>query len=310
MKLLALSPSREKRQMTQMTATYLVESAADNSLPGASNYPTALSPADYDELQQAVGVINALWFVEEFFDSLLQNAIELETTVAALVAAQRANIASFPDEVDVEVRLLNRRLMNFLASARAFVDGVQSRLGGVEALRDKSSDVNVFFSEQFDAEFSYRLMDALRNHTQHRAPAIDQTLTMIRIWDSGAKRKQELSVSPQIDRDALIKNGKLNVKTRTEVANSCERKIDLMPHVNTYVQSLGKVVENVRMLYQPEYDAAVETHTALLKDHLDDEWASVWVTPTDDPERRETLITGAYELRRVRRIRLRNVAQP
>jgi hypothetical protein len=126
-------------------------------------------------------VIEALWYLEESYDALLQNAIELETEVAHFAANQRANISSFPDEVDLEVRLLNGRLLNFLASARAFIDSVPARFGRAgEPLSGKFGNLKAFFSEQFDADFSYRLMDALRNHTQRRAAALRQSLTMIR----------------------------------------------------------------------------------------------------------------------------------
>jgi hypothetical protein len=175
---------------------------ADEALLCAGDYPATLSQAEYDKLQQAIRVIDALWYLEERYDVLLQNAIELETEVARQAASQRANITSFPDEVDLEVRLLNRRLINFLASVRAFVDSGQSRLSGAgEPLRSKLHDFKAFFSEQFDAAFSYRLMDALRNHIQHRAAAIRQSLTMTRTWRSGSgESMQVLSVSPQIER--------------------------------------------------------------------------------------------------------------
>jgi hypothetical protein len=75
-----------------------------------------------------VAVIDTLWYLEESYDVLLQNAVELEVAVARLEANQRANVSSFPDEVALEVRLLNRLLINFLASARAFVDSVKHRL--------------------------------------------------------------------------------------------------------------------------------------------------------------------------------------
>lgn len=291
--------------------TYSVKSTADKSLLDAGSYPATLSRTEYDELRQAINVIDALWYLEESYDVLLQNAIELETTVAHLTANQRANISSSPDEVDLEVRLLNRKLTNFLASARAFVDSIKARFSQAgKPLSDKISSLEAFFSEQFDTEFSYRLMEALRNHTQHRAAAIRQYLTAADTWHSAqGKAVPVLSVSPQIEQAALINNKKLRSKTLKEVTEICGPMIDLMPHLNTYVQCFGKIVDKARALYQPEYDVAVGTHATLLKSHLVDEWGTVWVTPIEDPDRRETLFTGAHELRRLERIRLRNVAR-
>lgn len=294
-----------------MMTTYLIRSTADETILSAGGYPVTLSQVEYDELRRAIGVIDALWYLEESYDTLLQNAVELETAVAYLAANQRANVFSLPDEVDLEIRLLNRRLTNFLASARAFIDSVKARLSQAgEPISGKCDNVRLLFSEQFDSEFGYRLMEALRNHTQHRAAAIRQCLPVPRARRSEqGEAVQESSVSPQIERNELVENKRLRSKTRDEIAHECGPMIDLMPHLSTYVRCLGKVVDGVRVLYEPEYDAAVGSHVALLGSHLADEWGTVWVIPTEDPARRETLFTGAHEVRRLRRIRLRNVAR-
>jgi hypothetical protein len=311
----SVQPSYRARRVNMaqgdsMTASYLIESTVDKTLLGADGSPMMLSQAEYDALQQAIGVIGTLWYLEESYDVLLQNAVEMETAVAHQAAYQRANVSSFPDEVDLEVRLLNRLLINFLASARAFVDSVQASLNRVDGpLRDKCGDLKTFFSEQFDDVFSYRLMEALRNHSQHRALPILQNLTTIRNWRSRGESMAMLSVSPQIERDALINNHKIRRKTRDEIAQGCEAMIDLMPHLAEYVRCFGKIVDKARRLYQPEYENAVATHTDVLKGHLADQWGYVWVTPKGDPKRCETLFTGAYDLRRLNRIRLRNVAR-
>jgi hypothetical protein len=294
-----------------MTATYVISSTADEALLSTGGYPTSLSPAEYDELHRAISVVGTLWSVEESYDALLQNAVDLETAVARLEVTRRANVSSFPDEIDLEIRLLNRLLVNFLASARAFVNSVKARLSrSVDFDSSKLVVFEAFFSEQFDSDFSYRLMDALRNHTQHQGAAIGQSLTMIRTLRSAdGKSMRVLSVSPQIERDDLVNNRKLNADTRKEIAQSCDPMIDLMPHLAAYVRCLGRVVDQARALYQEEYEAALATQFALLREHLADEWTSVWVAPNGDPKRRETLFTGAHELRRLSRIRLRNTAR-
>lgn len=295
-----------------MATTYAIRSTAtEEGLLPTGEYPAALSEVQYDELRRAIMVIEALWYLEESYDVLLQNAVDLEVAVARLEANQRANISSFPDEGDLELRLLNRLLINFLASTRAFVDSVPAQVslaGG--PLAAKLPELKALFCEQFDAEFSYRLMDALRNHSQHRAAAISQNLIRSRTWSSTNGESKELMwVSPQIDRDILIEDRKIRPLTREEIERTCDAMIDLLPHLATYVRCLGKVVDKARSLFLPEYEAALATHAVLLRDHLADEWATVWIPSCGDPERTETLITGAHELRRLQRIRLRNAAR-
>lgn len=289
-----------------MAAQFRVENL--DSVPGPENdYPVEISAADYDQLRNALEVLDTLWFIEEFFDNLLQNAVDFETASGRIEAGQRAYISSFPDETDVEIRLLNRLFGNFLSSSRAFVDGVPARISRSSALGLKRDAFKQLLSSEFDAHFSYRLLEGLRNHTQHRGVAIHQSLTWLRnLSAADGTKTRVLVVTPQINRDILTADEKVNKKVRAEIARDCDHMIDLRPHLAGYVHCFGRVMEATRLLFAPEYDAAVEAHTSLLRRHMDDEWAFVIVSSQGDPDRRKTLMTGAHNLRRLRRIRLRN----
>jgi hypothetical protein len=246
--------------------------------------------------------------LEESYDALLQNAVEFETSVAQLASGQRLGISSFPDEHDIELRLINRRLMNFLATARAFVDSVKARFSEAgPSLPDGLEALEAFFSEQFDTSFSYRLMEALRNHTQHRASAIAQNLSITRSWRhvSGDSMRQ-LSVNPQVDRDALVNDKKVRRATSIEIATTCEDMIDIVPPLREYVRCLGVVADKAREYFAPQYESARASHSSILKAHIEGEWDAAWITPRNDPLRKEVIFAGWHELRRLERIRLRN----
>ncbi len=112
-----------------------------------------------------------------------------------------------------------------------------------------------------------------------------------------------LSVLPQIEQDVLIADMKINRKTREETNRTCDAMIDLPPHIEIYVRCFGKIVDKARLLFQSDYDAAISTQRSLLKDHLTDYWACVWISSTDPAQQISTLITRAHELRRLERIR-------
>jgi hypothetical protein len=293
-----------------MMATHEIESTVDDALYGTEGYPVALTEAQYDELEQAIGIVQALWYLEEAYDNVLQNGVEMELDVARLVANQRSNITSFPEEADIELRLLNRRLTNFLAGARSFVDSVQSAFSRAPTpISSRRSEFTDLLAKQFDAEFSYRFMEGLRNHTQHQSSAISQSLIMGRTWHSRSDSMRVISVVPQIDRDDLIENGKIRANTRDEIAEECDEMIDLMPHLSAYVRCFGKVVLETRDMFSVDLQGAVNSHNALLQKHLDGEWNAAWVRPRSDQNRAKLLYTSTHDLRRLQRIRLRNVAR-
>ena len=293
-----------------MSAIYEINSTVDDGLRGGNGYPVSLTAAQYDELEEAIGVVEALWYLEEAYDTVLQNGIEMELDVARLVSNQRANITSFPEEADIELRLLNRRLTNFLAGARSFVDSVQTAFSrSFTRIKVRRSEFTALLNTQFDAGFSYRFMEALRNHTQHQASAINQSLIMGRTWHSRSDSVRVISVVPQIDRDELTSNKSIRAKTREEIALNCESMIDVMPHLTTYVGCFSTVVRATRDLFASELVEATRSQNALLQKHLEGEWNAAWVTPRGDPARTRLLTTSTHDLGRLERIKLRNVGR-
>lgn len=67
-----------------MQTTYEIDSTVDDTLQGTEGYPVALIELQYDELKQAIGVVQSLWYLEEAYDTVLQNSIEMELEVARL----------------------------------------------------------------------------------------------------------------------------------------------------------------------------------------------------------------------------------
>jgi hypothetical protein len=67
-----------------MKPTYAVGSTADEPLLGTERYPMTVTEGEYDALKHSVTVIDALWYFEESYDALLQNAVEFEIAVAQL----------------------------------------------------------------------------------------------------------------------------------------------------------------------------------------------------------------------------------
>ncbi|MER9841776.1 hypothetical protein NKJ59_11050 [Mesorhizobium australicum] len=294
------------------TAKYYINPFED-SLGPEEDYPREITVAEYDELAEAVEVIDALWFIEEYYDNLLQNAVDFETAVARLEAEQRVNVSSFPDEVDRESRLLNRLMSNFLSTSRSFKDGTPARLSHSSVLgkdKNKRAQFDKLFSVQFDAHLSYRLFDGLRNHVQHQGVAIHQTLTWRRdvTFKSTGVTTNMLFVTPQIFSDVLIANDVIRSATRAEIAATKEPMIDVLPHLAIYLKCFASIMNGTRELYEPEYTVAVASHHRIMKKHISGDWASALIAPVDDPLR-SSLSVSQHNLRRLERIRLRNTGR-
>jgi hypothetical protein len=125
-----------------------------------------ISGDEFTALKNARRGMIAVMFIEEKFDLLIENCVELERTLLdiALQLSFYRNRSWFSMIADMQT--INRRLVNLLSTARLYIDQAKhdiSQLSGAERLARLKQQL----SAQYDAVLGYRVMEALRNHTQH-----------------------------------------------------------------------------------------------------------------------------------------------
>lgn len=131
--------------------------------------PMEISEEEYLSLHSARKVLNAAFSFEENYDLLVGNYIEIENAALGLTTATMARQLYEYDEMFELTSEMNRRAVNFLSTARLFVDQILQRIRGCGA--DKTA-IKKRLSEAYDASFDYRFMEQLRNHVQHSGSAI------------------------------------------------------------------------------------------------------------------------------------------
>lgn len=136
---------------------------------------------------------------------------------------------------------IGRRLNNLLASCRFYLDFSKQRTGKELNLKSViASEVEEVSKKYYDASFSYRLMEALRNYMQHRGMPIeglvfDMGWTGPREHGGQYKKSVELSVSVDQLRDDC--NFKRSVAGELE-DHAKKGKLKLVSHIKSYVSDL------------------------------------------------------------------------
>jgi hypothetical protein len=113
--------------------------------------------------------------VEDKFDLVLANYAEFEREILGLAVHQMVYFDLSWSSMRFDTQTLNRRVANLLSAGRLYIDQIMHDAGVlagedellVELIRKKSS-------EQHDAKLGYRVMETLRNYTQHRALPVHQ----------------------------------------------------------------------------------------------------------------------------------------
>lgn len=204
------------------------------------------SREEFEAVSAAVDGLTEVTEVEEKLDLLLENYAELEADMLRVTVGEMIfrdlDYATFARRRG----LFNRRIVNLLTAARMYVDHVPRHMGRVldGDVRSKA-EVGAHFSESYDSSLSYRLMEALRNHVQHRAFPIHK-VTFRSAWhEEGGETKLEFSVGLEVLPDELAEDGKFKASVLGELRAS-GGKVDLKRAAREYVQALALVHEKVR----------------------------------------------------------------
>lgn len=201
--------------------------------------PQSIGANTFSRLKEARGLLNAAFSIEENFDLLVGNFIELETSALALATTAMVRHVSEYRELFEFKAELNRRAVNLLTAARLFVDQLPQRY------RDCGQDpeqVKQLLSAQYDSHFEYRFMEALRNHVQHNGLAVHNLGINSKWLPSGERLWDEHHLVAEALKSFLSEDGSFKATVLAE----CPDRIDILASARRYVESLGEVQDDIR----------------------------------------------------------------
>jgi hypothetical protein len=135
---------------------------------------------------------------------------------------------------------VNDKMSNFLSAVRSFLDQTKRIL--TEEFGKDSEQVKAFEEAthcEYDRSFSYRLLDQLRNYSQHAGAVVGHVSLRSEAIDPVAQTSVHV-LEISVDRDKLVAWRKLKASVREELKQQPDR-IPLMPHVEALVPSLERV---------------------------------------------------------------------
>lgn len=217
-----------------------------------------ITKKEFQEISLARELLVAAFPIEENFDLLIGNYLELENS--AISIASNNMIRSFRGYQDgFEARsTLNRRVVNLLTTARQFVDQLPK---WIKACGLDPSFIREEQSLKYDADFEYRFMESLRNHVQHSGSAV-HGVSMGGQWLPKGKRElQNHTTIPYSSRKLLEQDKNFKKKVLAE----CPEKIDLLHASRVYIESLGAIQHSARKALEPAISTASSTTTNTIK---------------------------------------------
>jgi hypothetical protein len=202
-----------------------------------------ITKIEYDAVKPARAVINELIAVEEKFDAVMENYVELEETIHNLGIRMLAFVERHYEEMTAPLNLVSRRVSNLLSSARLYRDALPQHASRL--LGRKHAAIQPFLDLKSDNEhqpMAYRQMEAVRNYAQHVGPAIND-ITFDRHKDVNDERETigfSFSVVPHMDALAISQRRDMAADLRASFL-SLGNQPNPIPLIRKYIEHIGVI---------------------------------------------------------------------
>ena len=197
-----------------------------------------ITETKFQELKEAKECLSNIFSFEEKYELLLANYMELEKECLNIaVKYMIKNNFEYQDFFDIKL-LLNQRIVNLLTAARLYLDQIQQHI----RICNLNFDVKSLFSFEYDNNFEYRFMEALRNYVQHRGLAVHSTSiksNWTSLKDDGELQFRILMFTNKdnIGKDRVFKK---------QVLEEMPEKVNLLYTSRVYIESISKVHCKIR----------------------------------------------------------------
>ena len=198
-----------------------------------------ITEGEYQALAADIKTLVEVCDAEEKFNAFIDNYFELERGL--LEESLRAMVYQnhSADDLLSPKNTIKRRIINMLTSVKLYLDSYPqhaNRLLAGGALEDLKRAP----SRAYDSSLAYRVMEALRNYSQHEAFPIHGWMVNHRWDDSVEPNVNWSSVNPSLDLDSLARAEKFKKAVLQELQEG-GGPLALKPFIREYIERLGTV---------------------------------------------------------------------
>ena len=223
---------------------------------------------DFEKIASACGKMENVLYLEEKFAFLIENHRELEIEALKNTVMKCAwSPKEWSDWVS-DTHLFNRRIVNLLTTTRLYTDQTPQHLACV--FGKASTEVKMFndlLSAKYDSSFAYRLLDAIRNYSQHAGLPLHGLYRYEKVLD---KKQRDSTwfhcIGFMLETKKVLADAKFKKSVAMEIEQEAKDRIDLRPLILEYVGLLAETHEEIRKHISPH----VEVWSGVIQKAIDD----------------------------------------
>lgn len=203
-----------------------------------------ISKREFETAHEACIGLQKCMAIEEKYDMVVENFIELETSFLSL-AIKETVTSEIDSQAFQEVRVLvDRRVLNFLSSGRLYINQMKNDVPKLLANSPEAKNRLADIIESVRASSSgFRIMNELRNYVQHRGLSA-HNVSFEHSWLNDRK-KLRLRFSASILIEHLREDQRFNKDVLEELTMKGE-KVELLPILREYMEALSLIQHDVR----------------------------------------------------------------
>lgn len=218
-----------------------------------------ISKSEFDKLKASKEALKSAKAIEEKYDLLMSNFLELEKEILKQLAKQMIlSLDSYKDFYELQ-SVIDRRVVNLLTSTKLYYDQIEKHvrtcMGGNI---DFGKQAKNYFCAEYDNCFEYRFMEALRNHVQHYGLAV-HSVSLPSKWIGEDENRQFVH---QILIYATKAELSHNTDFKKSVFTEMPEKVELIKAIRIYIGCLSNVHERIRKL--------IKTNVSLSRANIED----------------------------------------
>ncbi|MGY4282038.1 hypothetical protein ACVWXO_001258 [Bradyrhizobium sp. LM2.7] len=210
----------------------------------ASTPTVEITKQEYEAVGPARTAINELIAVEEKYDAVMENYVELEETLHNLGIRTLAFVERHYEEMIAPLNLVSRRVSNLLSSTRLYRDALPqhaARLLGRKhtAIQTLQQDLK---NDNPNQPMPYRQMEAVRNYAQHVGPPINDLIISrhTELNEENETARFSCAIIPRMDADAISRGRDLAPDLSVSLA-SLGKEANPMPIIRKYIEHIGAI---------------------------------------------------------------------
>lgn len=238
------------------------------------NYPEIqIDKHRFQLLKSSRAILNEALFFEEKYEILISNYLELEKEYANVAVSEMVRCTTEYREFFELILALNVRMVNLLTAVKLYQDSIVTHISVcLPEVTDIKEQTKKIFAREYDNNFEYRFMEALRNHTQHRGVPVHRA-SVGSHWTDHNKDigLMEFSLYYSTRKEKLLSDKSFKVSVVHEMPD----EVNLCAATRKYIESISCAHEQVRKMigervsesrrafedtvnsYKSEYDGSV-----------------------------------------------------